>query len=71
MFIEINILGKKVENEILTREHLGNRFEMEELQPAKVKGKEKPLHIYNVLRSKASVQVPGIILGDEPTRADG
>jgi adenylate cyclase len=54
-----------------TREHLGNRFEMEALQPAKVKGKEKPLLIYNVLRSKASVQVPGIILGDEPTRADG
>jgi len=55
----------------MTRELLGNRFELEELQPAKVKGKEKPLRIFNVLRLKTTVQVPGIILGDEPTRADG
>lgn len=55
----------------MTRELLGSRFEMEELQAAKVKGKEKPLRIYNVLRPRAAVQVPGIILGDEPTRADG
>ncbi|MCK6589162.1 MAG: FHA domain-containing protein [Polyangiaceae bacterium] len=55
----------------MTRELLGGRFEMEELQPAKVKGKEKPLRIFNVLRPRAAVQVPAIILGDEPTRADG
>jgi len=55
----------------MTRELLGGRFEMEELQPAKVKGKEKPLRIFNVLRLRTGGQVPGIILGDEPTRADG
>ncbi len=31
---------------------LGNRFEVEELPPANLKGKEKPLRIYNVKREK-------------------
>ena len=42
------------------------RFEYEELQPAKVKGKEKPLRVFNVLRAKPSVQVPATY-GDEKT----
>jgi adenylate cyclase len=31
---------------------LGNRFEVDELPPANLKGKEKPLRIYNVKREK-------------------
>jgi adenylate cyclase len=50
-----------------TQERLGGRFELEELQPAKVKGKEKPLRIFNVLRPRVSVQVPAGIFGTEPT----
>ncbi len=50
-----------------TQERLGGRFELEELQPAKVKGKEKPLRIFNVLRPRLSVQVPAGIFGTEPT----
>ena len=37
------------------------RFELEELQPAKVKGKEKPLRIFNVLRARPAVQVPAFV----------
>jgi adenylate cyclase len=50
-----------------THDCLGGRFELEQLQPAKVKGKEKPLRIYNVLRPRLSVQVPGQAFGTEPT----
>jgi adenylate cyclase len=49
-----------------TRERLGSRFEVEELQPAKVKGKEKPLRIFNVIRERVAVQVPAA-LANEPT----
>jgi adenylate cyclase len=38
----------------LTLARLGNRFEYEELAPAHLKGKEKPLRIFNVKREKAS-----------------
>ncbi|MEZ4300202.1 MAG: adenylate/guanylate cyclase domain-containing protein [Polyangiaceae bacterium] len=40
---------------------LDARFEVEELRPAKVKGKEKPLRIFNVLRERPSAQVPAQI----------
>ncbi|MFT3773923.1 MAG: adenylate/guanylate cyclase domain-containing protein [Minicystis sp.] len=50
-----------------THEALGGRFEMEELSPAKVKGKEKPLRIFNVVRARPSVQVPAQIFVSEPT----
>jgi adenylate cyclase len=53
-----------------TRDLLGGRFETEELPPAPLKGKERPVRIFNVLRSRTAVQVPGIILGDEPTRVE-
>jgi adenylate cyclase len=54
---------------------LKGRYEVEELQAAKVKGKEKPLRIYNVLRRVPQVQVPGGVgasagpFGHEPTSA--
>ncbi|WP_437598452.1 adenylate/guanylate cyclase domain-containing protein [Sorangium sp. So ce590] len=41
-----------------TYAQLGGRFETEELQPAKVKGKDKPIPIYNVIRSRPMAQVP-------------
>ena len=37
-----------------TLARLGPRFEVEELPPAHLKGKEKPLRIFNVKREKAS-----------------
>lgn len=46
-----------------TLSKLKGRYEVEELQAAKVKGKEKPLRIYNVLRRVAQVQVPGAASG--------
>jgi adenylate cyclase len=52
-----------------THDRLGGRFETEELPPARVKGKEKPLRLFNVIRAAPSLQVPvGIV--SEPTVAD-
>ncbi len=51
-----------------TLSRLKSRFEVEPLPPAKVKGKEKPLRIYNVLRANAKVQVPAGFVA-EPTSA--
>lgn len=48
---------------------LKNRFEVEELQAAKVKGKERPLRIFNVLRRATKVAVPGNPFAAEPTSA--
>lgn len=42
----------------MTHDKLGARFEYEELEPAKVKGKEKPLAVFNVLRRAPKVLVP-------------
>jgi adenylate cyclase len=50
-----------------THEALGGRFEIEELSPAKVKGKEKPLRIFNVVRSRLLLPVPAQIFASEPT----
>ena len=36
---------------------LGDRFKVEELAPAHLKGKEKPLRIFNVIRERASAAV--------------
>ena len=44
-----------------THSKLGGRFECEELEPAKVKGKERPVNLFNVLRRAPSVQVPAAI----------
>ncbi len=48
-----------------TQELLEGRFETEELPPAKVKGIEKPLRIYNVVRERAQSQVP-VQIGASP-----
>jgi len=45
-----------------TYSKLGGRFEVEELKPAKVKGKEKPLRIFNVLRERVSLAVAADIV---------
>jgi len=50
-----------------THEALAGRFELEELSPAKVKGKEKPLRVFNVLRLRPAVQVPAQMFAAEPT----
>jgi adenylate cyclase len=59
--------------QIVISEHtyaqLGTRFETEELQPARVKGKEKPLRVFNVLRNRPAVQVPANGFSAEPTSA--
>ncbi|WP_438016152.1 adenylate/guanylate cyclase domain-containing protein [Sorangium sp. So ce315] len=53
-----------------TYAQLGGRFETEELQPARVKGKDKPIPIYNVIRSRPMAQVPAnAFLNAEPTNA--
>jgi adenylate cyclase len=58
--------GQIVISEV-THDRLGGRFETEELPPAKVKGKEKPLRIFNVLRSAPTAQVPAVVISNEPT----
>lgn len=50
-----------------TLNELGDRFEYEELQPAALKGKEKPLRIFNILRQKAQVAVSGDAFGEDAT----
>ena len=54
-----------------THDALTGRFELEEMSPAKVKGKEKPLRIFNVLRMRPSVQVAAAIFASEPTTTTG
>jgi adenylate cyclase len=54
-----------------THDALAGRFELEELAPAKVKGKEKPLRIFNVLRQRPTVPVPAQIFASEPTTTQG
>lgn len=48
---------------------LKNKFDAEELSPAKVKGKEKALRIYNILRRTTKVAVPHNPFAAEPTTA--
>lgn len=49
-----------------THERLEGRFETEELPPARVKGIEKPLRIYNVIRERPMAQVPAQLVGATP-----
>ncbi len=63
----IALAGQIVISE-MTRASLGDRFELEELAPATVKGISKPLRVFNVVRSRPSVQVPvNAVFGSEPT----
>ncbi len=41
-----------------TLNRLGNRFVVEELAPAQLKGKEKPFRVFNVVSVQPNVQVP-------------
>lgn len=53
-----------------TYAQLGGRFETEELQPARVKGKDRPIPIYNVIRTRPMAQVPAnAFVNPEPTNA--
>jgi adenylate cyclase len=54
-----------------THDALSGKFEVEELAPAKVKGKEKPLRVFNVLRARPSVPVAAQIFASEPTTTQG
>ena len=49
----IALAGQVIVSEY-TLARLGPRFEVEELPPAHLKGKEKPLRIFNVKREKPS-----------------
>ena len=40
-----------------TLARLAGRFEVEELPPAQLKGKEKPFRVFNVTRMRPNVQV--------------
>lgn len=52
------LCGIALAGQVIVSEHtlarLGTRFEVDELPPAQVKGKEKPLRIFNVKREKPS-----------------
>ncbi|MBM4356500.1 MAG: FHA domain-containing protein [Deltaproteobacteria bacterium] len=41
-----------------TRVRLGSRYELEELAPLRVKGKERPMRVFNVVRTGPLVAVP-------------
>ena len=55
------LCGIALSGQIIVSEHtlarLGPRFEVEELPPAHLKGKEKPLRIFNIKREKVSAVV--------------
>lgn len=59
----VALAGQIVVSE-MTHERLAGRFETEELPPAKVKGKEKPLRLFNVIRAIPSVQVGANIVSE-------
>ena len=40
---------------------LNNKFEVDEMAPAKLKGKERPIRLFNVVRERPIVQVPGVV----------
>lgn len=47
-----------------TRMKLGPRFEVEELAPMRIRGKEKPMRVYNVVRARPLIAVPAGLLVD-------
>jgi len=61
----VALAGQIVVSE-MTHDRLAGRFETEELPPAKVKGKEKPLRLFNVIRLAPAVSVAQSIVA-EPT----
>jgi adenylate cyclase len=61
----IALAGQIVVSEA-TRIKLGSRFEVEELAPQRVKGKEKPLRIFNVVRARPAASVPSEVPSTTP-----
>jgi adenylate cyclase len=59
------LCGVAVAGQVLVSEatlaRLGGRFEVEELPPAQLKGKEKPFRVFDVKRMRPSVQVAAAI----------
>jgi adenylate cyclase len=49
---------------------LGQRFECEELPPVRLKGKDQPMRVYNVVRTRPQIQLPGGKIEDLPTAAE-
>jgi len=47
-----------------TLEKLGGKFQVEELPPARLKNKEKPFRVFNLLRPAATVQIPAVTGGN-------
>ncbi len=41
-----------------TQQKLGPRFELEELAPMRIRGKDKPMRVFNVVRTRVQVAVP-------------
>jgi adenylate cyclase len=41
-----------------TRDRLGPRFEFEDLAPMRIRGKDKPIRVFNVVRSRPISSVP-------------
>ena len=62
----VTVTGKVDRAKIQKLRH-GLELDGRQLKPAKVKGKEKPLRIFNVLRPRPSIPVPVQIFGSEPT----
>lgn len=61
----VALAGQIVVSE-MTHERLAGRFETDELPPAKVKGKEKPLRLFNVIRALPAVQVGANVVSESP-----
>jgi adenylate cyclase len=64
----IALAGQIIVSEATYR-RLNGRFTCEELPGAKLKGKEKPLRIYNVVRRAALVDVPEEVVSESTSAA--
>ena len=49
-----------------THNKLGGKFDCEELPPAMLKGKEKPMRIFNITGVSTGVQIPVSLVVDKP-----
>jgi adenylate cyclase len=57
-----------------TRNKLNARFEVEELPPTRIRGREEPVRMFNVIRTRPLSQIPPTSAAgtnDEPTDEDG
>ncbi len=70
--VSARICAKALAGQIIisedTRGRLGPRFELEELAPMRIRGRERPMRVYNVVRTRPLAQVPAAIaVADHPT----